>query len=200
MKVKVYVEGGGNRALDADCRAAFAKLFQKAGLTNRRPAVKPCGGRHAAYSDFCTALRSADSDDFPILLVDSESPVFSGPWQHVKSRDEDNWDCPPGASDEHLHLMVQIMETWFLADRQALATYFDGGFHENRLPSTANLEDCPKERVLRSLHDASRDTRKGGYDKGRHSFQILAVIDPEKIENCSAHGKRFFDTLREKAS
>ena len=116
VKIKLYVEGGGNdnRALRAECRRAFAALFGKAGLTGRKPSVHPCGGRQQAYDDFCIALRNAQQNEFPVLLVDSETPVSSEPWQHVHSRDGDNWERPQDAGDDQLHLMVQVMETWFL--------------------------------------------------------------------------------------
>ncbi len=202
MRIKVYVEGGGNcnRRLSAECRSAFAALFDKAGLAGRKPSVHPSGGRQQAYDDFCIALRNASATEFPVLLVDSESPVSSEPWQHVESRDGDNWKRPQDAADDQLHLMVQVMESWFLADRQKLAQYFLANFHKNRLPNTADLEDCPKQTVFDCLEDATKDTKKGRYGKGRGSFKILALLDPAKIENASLHAKRFFDVLRKRTA
>jgi len=196
VRIKVYVEGGGNRNLDRECRKAFAALFERADLTSRKPAVIPCGGRRSTYDDFCTALRKAISGELPVLLVDSEGPVTAPAWQHVRNRPGDGWERPDGATDDHLHLMVQVMETWFLADRENLVKYYGSDFHENRLPNTVNLEDCPKQTVFDSLESASRDTSKGRYNKGSHSFRILGELSPTTIEGALPHAKQFFDFLR----
>ena len=57
----LYVEGGGDRnpSLASECRRAFSKLFEKAGI-QRRPKVVACGGRQSAYDRFCTAHQSAE--------------------------------------------------------------------------------------------------------------------------------------------
>lgn len=77
MKVKIYVEGGGdhNKDLQTRCRRGFRRFFEKAGLDNRMPSVVACGGRSHAYDRFRTSHEAAGPDDFPILLVDSEAPV-----------------------------------------------------------------------------------------------------------------------------
>jgi hypothetical protein len=41
---------------------------------------------------------------------------------------------------------------------------------------------------------------KGRYDKGSHSFELLALVDPKKVAGASPHAKRLFDTLRKKTS
>ena len=38
-------------------------------------------------------------------------------------------------------------------------------------------------------------TRKGRYDKGSHSFEIIAMIDPQKVTDASPYAKRFIETL-----
>ncbi len=74
-KVTIYVEGGGYRTLDTECRKAFHNFFEKAGFIKRLPRVIPCGRRDAAYDDFCTALKVATrTGDIVFLLVDSEDP------------------------------------------------------------------------------------------------------------------------------
>ena len=200
MTTKVYVEGGGDSArLQAECRRGFRKLIEKAGLTGRMPRVIACGGRGNAYERFCTAMHKPDPNVFPILLVDSEDAVAAAPWQHLKDRDK--WDRPENAEDDQVHLMVQCMEAWFLADRRQLADYFGQGFRENALPGNANIEEIPKRKVFDTLASATRDTKtKGRYDKGSHSFRLLALIDPAKVGGASPHAQRLFDTLRQKAS
>jgi hypothetical protein len=199
VSVKIYVEGGGDSdALRTRCRRGFSKLIENAGFKGRMPRIVACGGRRCAYEDFCTAVENATADEFPLLLVDSEAPVSSASWDHLKARD--GWDRPSQATDEHAHLMVQCMEAWFLADRDVLSKFFGQGFRPNALPATNNVEEISKEDLSRGLENATRNTRtKGAYDKGKHSFELLGVLNPAKVQDSSRHARRFFATLKEKS-
>lgn len=201
MKVKVYVEGGGdNRSLRAQCREGFRDFFCKAGLEGRMPRIVASGRRMKAFEDFRNALQQAGAEDFIVLLVDSEDSVGveEGSWAHLKRRD--NWDRPVAATDENAHLMVQCMESWFLADKDKLATFFGDGFHRKALPARPEVEDISKKNVRDSLEAASRHCgKKGKYDKGQHSFKILARLNPAKVTASSPHVKRLLETLIRKA-
>ena len=198
MSTRLYVEGGGARnPSKTKCRQAFRAFLLNAGLEGRLPRIFASGSRKQAYDDFCHALGAARGDDLAVLLVDSECPVAMdvGPWRHLKDRD--GWDKPAGADDDHVHLMVQCMEAWFLADRAALARYFGNGFSDNSLPRRAEVEEVSKQDLERGLNTATRNSRpKGTYRKGRDSFAILADLDPDKVANASPHAKRFLETLR----
>ena len=201
VKVKVYIEGGGTgRDLRARCRMGFSSFFEKASLAGRMPRVIACGGRQAAFNKFRAALHSSNEEEFIVLLVDSEGPVTedTGPWLHLRIRD--GWDRPDDASDENAHLMVECMENWFLADKAGLAAYFGPGFNRNALPARRDIESVAKTEVLDGLKNATRQSRKGEYGKGRHSFDILEQADSARIVAASPHTKRLVDTLREKAS
>ena len=201
MNVKVYVEGGGNvRELRSKCRKGFSSFFDKANLAGRMPQVIACGGRQRTYDKFATALRSASDQVFVALLVDSEDPVAEGigPCRHLQARD--NWDRPDGATDDNAHLMVQCMEAWFLADKDCLAALFGRGFNRNALPRNPDIEQVAKTDVLDGLKSATRQCKpKGEYGKGRHAFEILSQIDPEKVLAASCHAMRLVHTLRAKA-
>jgi len=200
VKVKIYVEGGGrNKALRTKCRLGFNRFFYKAGLEGRMPRIVASGNRQQAFDDFRRALRGAEEHDFIVLLVDSEISVAAsaGPWQHLMEFDK--WTQPPGATDDQAHLMVQCMEAWFLADKECLAERFKQGFNLSALPARMDIEQIEKTDVLASLKKAGRDGLTGGYDKGRHSFDILARIDPNKVAMASPHAKRLLDTLRAKS-
>ena len=204
MSARVYVEGGGNgnKALNAECRRAFREFFTKAGLAGRLPRVVPGGGRRQTYDDFCTAWNDPKNDAFTVLLVDSEAPVAEGvgPWTHLQNRPDDRWNRPPGATDEHAHLMVQCMEAWFLADRETVSAYFGNGFRPDALPGRADdIERIPKRDVLTGLGNATRGCRtRRGYKKGRDSFEILAELNPERVTAASPHARRLVETLRAK--
>ncbi len=199
MRIKVFVEGGGEtNLLRRKCREGFSKFFSKAGLEGRMPRIVANGSRRDAFDDFRAAVRGAKKDDFIVLLVDSEGPVTTGPWQHLK-KNPDNWDQPSETTDDQVHLMVQCMEAWFLADKDTLAAYYGNGFNQNALPARQDIERIPKNDVFNGLKNATRSgVSKGEYEKGQHSFDILAQIDPDKVVAASPHAKRLVDTLKAK--
>ncbi len=197
---RLFVEGGGddNAALKTRCRRAFSTLLEAAGLKGRMPRIVACGGRRQAYEAFCTALSDPGCADKAVLLVDAEAPVDARtPWEHVRTRPGDGWERPVGATDDQLHFMVQCMESWFVADRQTMVAFFGQGFQESALPAaTAAIERVSKEDILRRIEQATRGARKkGAYDKGAHSFQILARLDPAAIRRASQWADRFFRVM-----
>lgn len=201
MSVKVYVEGGGDgRDLKVRCRQGFSTFFRKASLAGRMPRIIACGARDKTYRDFRTALAHAADNDFIVLLVDSEDPVAkgAGPWHHLKNRDD--WDKPAGADDDNAHLMVQCMEAWFFTDKDALARYFGGGFNRNALPGRPDVENISKSDIKNGLKNATKQCNpKGKYHKGRHSFAVLAELDPAKVIAASSHAARLVDVLKTSA-
>ncbi|MGY8904400.1 MAG: DUF4276 family protein [Burkholderiales bacterium] len=203
--MKLYVEGGGDTsALKTACREGFAKFITDAGLKNR-PRVVACGSRRDAFESFCTAIASSEA---AMLLVDSEDFVSADhqtnvdptkwlPWTHLKRRQGDGWEKPAGSSDTDCHLMVQVMESWFLADRDALASFFSNGFKDTQLPAAQrSIEGIAKLDVYACLQKATANCKtKAPYGKGEHSFKILAQIDPSKVTGASPWAKRFVDAL-----
>jgi hypothetical protein len=100
-----------------------------------------------------------------------------------------------GARDDQCHLMVQCMESWFLADREALARYFGPGFRNQALPMNPQVESIPKTDVLDGLDRAARGTSRGRYAKGEHGFGILAEVDPSKVRAAAPWADRFVSAL-----
>ena len=215
--VKLFVEGGGDsKSLRTECRAAFNSFLQKAGLSGYMPRIVASGSRNAAYSDYCIAIKNGEE---AVLLVDSETEVISqkdninsnpvnntiyNPWYHLTNRKAvtgelaDHWEKPVGASNDDCHLMVQLMESWFLADIDALKNYYGNKLNEKSFPNRKDIENISKDSVLASLDAATRDTQKGSYDKGNHSFAILGSVDPNKICDQSPWAKRFVTQLSDK--
>ncbi len=191
--MKLYVEGGGDsKTLKAACRRGFSKFIEKAGLAGLMPSIVACGSRGNTYRNFRTA--HANQREPAMLLVDAEGPVTaSGAWQHLKQRDV--WSRPHGATDSQCHLMVQAMESWFLADRDALAGFYGPGYQANALPSKQKLEQIHKQDVIDGLKQAAGNTSKGSYNKGAHSYEILATLDPAKVSKASRHAKRLIRAL-----
>lgn len=198
-KVKIYIEGGGDQAsLKTKCRKAFSKFFEKAGFKGKMPGVIACGSRNEAYSDFCTAVKISDkTGTIPFLLVDSEEllapEIDNHPWHHLEERD--GWQKPAGIEEHQTHMMVQCMEAWFLADKKAVETYFGSGFNINHLPQNSNIEAINKKDLLDGLNRAARNTKKEGYSKSRHSFDILESLDASLVIKHSKWTKRLVEEL-----
>lgn len=210
VRVKLYVEGGGDaKSLQIECRHGFRAFLEKAGLKGKMPGIVACGGRRQAYEDYCTALKDGK---LAALLVDSEAPVAAEhqqpqnqpaqwqPWQHLKARPGDGWDRPAGAQDADCHLMVQVMESWFLADRETLKEFFGQGFQESALPAASHpIELLPKDELYRALKQATQHCKtKAEYSKGEHSFKLLAKIDSAKVMAASPWARRLVDELKKK--
>ena len=205
MKVKIYIEGGGDQAkLKRECRRAFSKFFENAGFRGKMPSVVACGSRNNAYDDFCIAMRNSSNGTVALLLVDSEARVLPQyqregafrPWEHLHARD--GWDKPAGADDDQVHLMVQCMEAWILADRECLKDFFGSGLRGNVLPTCSEVESIDKRSIYTVLKDATRDTQKGKYGKGAHSFGIIELINPDKVFRSSKWARRLKAILDEK--
>lgn len=206
--VKLYVEGGGDAAaLKTVCREGFKLFLEKAGLKGSMPRIVACGGRQDAFESYCTAIKNGDE---AVLLVDSEDAIAGKhqqgeaatwqPWQHLKQRKGDGWDKPAAGADADCHLMVQVMESWFLADRETLKKFFGQGFKEKSLPAAGKtIESVAKTQIYQSLADATKDCRsKAPYGKGEHSFKLLGLIDPATVTVASPWAARFVAQMKTK--
>jgi hypothetical protein len=193
---KLYIEGGGEGPrLDTRFREAWQRFFRRAGLAGRMPKVVRGGGRSQTLEMFRTALANPRRGEVPLLLLDSEGPVAQGcsVWAHLRSLDD--WAQPAGAGDDQAFLMVQIMETWLLADREALKRYFGAGFRADALKAWPRLESVAKDTVLKALERASAGCAMR-YSKGRVSFDLLGQIDPGLVGSACPHACALLDRLR----
>lgn len=159
------------------------------------PRVVRCGGRERAFDRFQTAVGNPCRGQIPLLLVDSETRVAGGGsgWRHLHGRDK--WGRPRGVGDDQVFLMVQVMETWFLADQRALREFFGASLRESALRHWKDLEDVPKRDVLEALGRATAGCARP-YAKGKVSFELLERIDPAQVEDKCPHAKALLDRLR----
>ncbi len=182
MKPKriVYVGGAGRgdrKDTRLRCREGFAKLFAKCGF-ERQPTFVPSGGRDDVFRKYRYMHRNASADDVVMMLIDSESPVddIEKTWQHLQQ--QDGWHKPTGTHDEQVLFMTTCMETWIVADREALKTHFGRHFNENRLPALNNLEN----RIPRYVFQALRRATNNRYEKDEKSFAVLGKLNPDTLE------------------
>ena len=201
--VKIFVEGGGDSSsLKSECRRAFSTFFEKAGLKGQMPRIVACGPRNDAFDAFCTAMKQGET---AFLLVDSEDKIDSAwqagsefinwqPWAHLQHKD--GWDKPVQAEDSQCHLMVQCMENWFLADPKTLENHFGTSFNSDAIPSNPNsIEAISTKDALDCLRKATKDCPAGTYNKGKHSFKLLAKLDPSKVREKSGWANRLIHGL-----
>lgn len=196
MTVRIYAEGAGEGELhDTLFRQAWQSFFRAAGLAGRMPSVVRGKSRERTFDLFRVAIHNPRDGILPLLLVDSEGPVAAGAtsWQHLRA--EDGWEKPVRAAENQAFLMVQLMETWFLADPAMLRRYFGAQFRENALRAWPDLESVPKQTVLNVLGQATAECTKQ-YAKGRVSFDLLALLNPAHVEAACPHAKLLLDHLR----
>lgn len=178
-EIRIYFEG------DSALRPGFAKFFEE--ISNRARARglrwSLVAGRSTAETtkDFRHCLEQ-NPDVHALLLVDSEGR------EPQRSRTA--------------FFMIQCMESWFLADREALRTYFGNEFKEAALPGGANpgnVESIPKDDVVRALDNASRSTKKGKYSRSKsgHGAKLLALLKPERVRKLAPDCDRLFTILEE---
>jgi hypothetical protein len=195
-EIRIYVEGGGDSADTKQfLREGFSTFLKDLNSKAREKRIRwhlvICGGRVATIDAFKTAIRQHEQA-FNVLLVDSESAVQSTPWQHLRARRE--WDNEQH-HDDHCQFMTQAMEAWFVADTDALSRFYREGFRRNAIPGNADVEQIAKDDLEPCLKNATRETTKGVYHKGRHAWQLLKIIDPSRVRRASRHCQRLFDTL-----
>jgi hypothetical protein len=198
-EIRIYVEGGGDSSDTKQfLREGFSTFLKDLILMAREKRIRwhivMCGGRAATIDAFKTAIHQ-HAQAFNVLLVDSESAVQTTPWKHLQGR-KDWADEHP--HDDHCQFMTQATEAWFVADVEALSHYYGQGFRDSAFPGYPDVEQIAKDALEPCLKNATRETRKGEYHKGKHASQLLKIINPNKVRHASGHCNRLFDTLTSK--
>ncbi len=197
MKIKLYIEGGGDGPnLDSLFREGWNSFFNRAGMERGKLTVIRGKGRSRTLDLYERAVDTRRSGELPLLLVDSEDLVADGAaeWAHLKMSAA--WDRPSRSGNDDAFLMVCSMETWFLADREALKKFFRNCWRDNAMPHWPKLEEVPKASILQALNQATATCGKRAYAKGKLSFEIMKVIDPAIVEAKCPGAKRLLDRLR----
>ena len=194
-EIRIYVEGGGDqsttKALFRQGMSSFLKDLRQLAQNKRiRWSIIVCGGRTSAFRDYCKALKS-HPDATNILLVDSEEAMASKTrCEHLGSRD--GWVMKE-INEDLVHLMVQVMESWIIADVNALEAYYGNGFNRNAVPGNSNVEAIPKTSIESALNNATKSTKKGKYHKIRHGPDILGQVSVPLVRNKAEHCDKLFN-------
>ncbi len=194
-EIRVYFEG--DNALRKGFNSFLKSEIDRARQRQHRLGFRTIAGgsTEETIKDFMTAART-HKDAINIVLIDSDNPDNGNLIAEVKQRA--SWDTEAGAKiqDEQIHFMVQVMESWFLADRNALKKYYGQGFREKQLPGNPNVEQISKSDVDNGLKNATRDTRKKKYHKTQHAPDLLSSLDVDKVRCNAPSCDRLFHSLR----
>lgn len=193
MNVRIYIEGGGaTRSMQRPLRIGFETFFrslrEEGRARRQRVEIIMSGSRGNTLRDFQRAVRQ-NINDFVVLLVDAESSVPSGADIMAFLG-----TSTLNTSRNQYHLMVQLMEAWFLADISALSEFYGHDFNPNAIPNRSDIENIPKADVIDKLESATRNTSKGKYRK-LHASDLLRVVDPQKVRAASPHCEVLFQTI-----
>lgn len=189
-RVVIHFEGSDK------LRVGFGKLFgnhKNRARQNRIHFKMIAGGPNAeTVKGFLRSCRLNPSD-LNVLLIDSEAPAPSVADALRALRSRNYWDANVAPEDERIHFMVQAMEAWFIADRQAMASHFGDGFRCGSLPNPQNAESISPTGLTESIDQALRGIggrRRKKYDKVRDGARLLALIDEATVSrNCPSFGR-----------
>ncbi len=204
-EIQIFIEGGSkgqNRASSQKLRLGFLQFFDELNQIARSKSIKfkpiICGSTDETFRIFRYENTKANNA-FLCFLVDSDKPLENDDTPKVFLQREKNWNFD-NVADEQCHLMVQLMESWFLADVEALKTFYGQNFKHNAIPKQPNIEKIAKIDVENSLDKATNKTSKGQYHKIKHGADLLSKIETAKVRAKSAHCNRLFETISKNLS
>jgi hypothetical protein len=94
--------------------------------------------------------------------------------------------------------MVQMMEAWLVADREALRKFYGQRFNANAIPRSPNVEQIGKQDLESALKEATRHMAKGEYHKIHHGPKILSQLDVSRVRKAATYCNRLFTTLADR--
>lgn len=202
--IKIYVEGGGKGTnknatikLQRGFDAFLKELKELANAKKIRLQIIPSGSTDETYDQFILAVENSPQS-FNLLLVDSDEAVADNQTARVFLQNKHKKWRLEHVDDEQCHLMVQIMESWFIADVDALKTYYGQGFKESVIPQNQNVEEIAKKTVEKSLKDATAKTKKGRYHKIKHGGDLLERVEAKKVRQAAHFCEILFQVITKK--
>ena len=192
----MYIEGGGDAQGRIALRKGFRQFFSNE-LKEKAAQLQLilCGSQVDACEDFVQALES-HPEAFNLLLIDADGPV-NQPLQDFINLRKHSKHKGHSIDENQIHLMVQLMEAWLVADLNALKTYYGQEFKASATLKKSNVEQIEKTALIKSLQTATRKTRKGEYHKIKHAADLLAKIAPPKVRHAAFYCDRLFKVLEE---
>jgi len=91
--------------------------------------------------------------------------------------------------------MVEMMESWFHADKDALESFYGPDFRRNALKPNPRVEEIPKKDLMDGLKAATRNTSKGPYHRTGHAPKLLERIHPTLVRDAAPNCRKLFDAI-----
>ena len=190
MEIRIYFEG--NKLLKSGFDVFFSGL--RATARGSGSSLELVAARDGPR-DYRKAARSHRYPQaWNILLKDSEQPMPERPDDLCRRLGID------AQYKDQVFWMVELMEAWFLADREALASYYGNGFQRSAIGDTADVERIPKAEVMDRLKRATRETAKREYHKVKHAPFLLEKLDSGRVQARSEHCRKLFEAVTAKLS
>jgi hypothetical protein len=188
MKRRVFMEGGNaqSRVPRQEQRLDAQRLFTAIHNTNAHIEVVLGTDRDRAIKAF--VVQSTEEGTRNLLLVDSEDPVLEdGALDHLRSQGK---TIPVSADPADVHLMIQCMETWLVADPHG-ARRVVGALDPTKAARHTDLESMSVSDVIQNLKRASG----GGYRKV-DGLRAFGRLDPTVVSKRCPSAAVFFERLR----
>jgi len=91
-----------------------------------------------------------------------------------------------------------MMESWFHADKDAVALYYKSGFRKNAMKSNPKVEEISKQDLIEGLKAATKETAKGKYHKTKHAPALLELIHPALVRKAAPNCESLFHVVLDK--
>jgi hypothetical protein len=185
-RVQVFVEGNPSLKLP------LVQFVEKAIQVPRGSVAFQLGkNKDETIKDFLRTINENPSAK-ALLLVDSDAPNDGKLLDRLKGTTTWKLNAPKSVPAERIHWMVQVMESWFLADTVALKKYYKKDFRASALPKYSDVEKVPKTDVFHVL----KRVAKAGYEKAAHAPKILEHLSPDTVQARAPSCKRFVKALK----
>lgn len=182
-KIKIYIEGGGNRHLNGDLRRTFSKLLQEYGVNGNRYQIVAGGSRGET-------IKAIHKQSNSIILIDSEEIIDTKTkLEHLEKTESK--ESLKGITENNLFFMVVCMETWMVSDVEALKKYYGSNFKEAKIQNS-DLIHKDKTTIMKMIKDSIRECQNNEYRKSE-SFKILEKVCIKKIVESNSYAKEFFE-------
>jgi len=186
-EIRIYFEG--DKSLKPGFAAFFSELKTRAMAKRCKVEFIATGGK--PQGDFTLAMATHQTA-WNILIRDSERPYK--PNLSAALCAEQGWSQSHADS---IFWMVEMMESWFYADKDALAGYYKKGFRKEALKANSRVEEIPKQDLISGLKAATKDTAKRDYfhHKAKHGPDLLALINPVLVRKAAPNCERIFKAV-----
>jgi hypothetical protein len=187
-ELRIYFEG------DEGLKPGFDSFFKeiKEAARSKQWEFEAIATNGTPARDYLTALKTHPRA-WNVLLLDSDEPLGRSATSLLQRKRLKGCDL------DRIFWMVQLMESWFFADVEALESYYKRGFKTSAVRANPEVEKIPKADVLLKLENATRGTRPGKYQKNQ-AFKLLGLIDPAKVRKAAPNCDRMFRLILAKLS